>query len=255
MTSLNSREDADQAAQRLAEIDERYRRVRLLNDQILKLLNALGNNLEGAIGSRRKLWIQMIPALVSSRKRNQLRQLPEALSELRNFVGRPNLSVWNPLVIAMEKGSSELRAPRSEWKQLFLAIDVALDNVEKAVDQRRDGLAALIAKYGGLPGFNRVRYADRMILDSRNSSETGSAEAESSPRSARKLASFLIPANRQDEVIGDIAELYHREWLPLLGPNGARWCSIWNVITASVALRRIAITAAVVDGFCRILGR
>src|SRR5690349_14293017 len=106
MTSLNSREDADQAAQRLAEIDERYRRVRLLNDQILKLLNALGNNLEGAIGSRRKLWIQMIPALVSSRKRNQLRQLPEALSELRNFVGRPNLSVWNPLVIAMEKGSS-----------------------------------------------------------------------------------------------------------------------------------------------------
>ncbi len=255
MSAFNSIEEAEQALQALEGMRERLLRTRSLSNQVRTLLGALRQNLKGARG---RLLIQVIPALLSPRKRNHLMQLPEAFTELQSWIdglAADDQSVWTPLITVLEKGLGELRGPRSDWRRLLLVIDVEIDHAEQILAQRRESLSSLIVKYGTLPVFKRVLYMDQNIFDVRKSVETEGAQVKASPKSARKLASFLIPASRQDEVIGDITELYHGEWLPLLGPTGARCCSVWNVITASVALRRIAITAAVVDGFFRILGR
>jgi hypothetical protein len=50
-------------------------------------------------------------------------------------------------------------------------------------------------------------------------------------------ACFLVPMHRQEDVIGDLDERFNQRWLTTLGPNGAKWCYIWNLVRASLAVR------------------
>jgi hypothetical protein len=65
------------------------------------------------------------------------------------------------------------------------------------------------------------------------------------PVLGHKLACFLIPANRQEEVIGDFDERYATRWLRMYGPTGAEWCYIWQLALASFPLRGVTLSALV----------
>jgi hypothetical protein len=66
----------------------------------------------------------------------------------------------------------------------------------------------------------------------------------SPPALGHKLACFLVPIDRQEEVLGDLDERFNARWLHTLGPTGARWCYVWNLFRLSLALARVATLGA-----------
>jgi hypothetical protein len=70
----------------------------------------------------------------------------------------------------------------------------------------------------------------------------------SPPGFGQRLACFLLPADRQEDVLGDLEERYRNRWLRTLGPSGAWWCFVWHVLISSPILARL------IGGFRRVVG-
>jgi hypothetical protein len=60
-----------------------------------------------------------------------------------------------------------------------------------------------------------------------------------------QLACFLLPIGRQEDVIGDLDECFEKRWLRTLGPTGAKWCYVWQLLRISTALAPGAMLSAI----------
>jgi hypothetical protein len=91
----------------------------------------------------------------------------------------------------------------------------------------------------------------RLSRDQRRTRQLGqglddfiAAERTAPPALGHKLACFLVPMGRQEEVIGDLDERFNTRWLCTLGPCAARWCYVWHLFRISLTLARVAVLGA-----------
>jgi len=109
----------------------------------------------------------------------------------------------------------------------------------------RRNMVAHFAAAATVLGSSSALTADAIVIHTADVVEiyakvqSTNAQADEPPSLGVGLALFLLPANRQDEVLGDLHELYVTRWLPKLGPRKANWCYAWHVILSSTILLRI----------------